>query len=232
MNFTAVVPARSGSKRVPGKNVRMLADKPLLAWTLEACAGADQIDTVILSTDSEDYWSLAKKHIASEKLELDFRTPDEAGDSIKIFDYLKGKKDKLFGTRNGAFVLALPTVPLRTSAHIEEALALFQSSGRPVFSATSYGFPISFAFHVAGEGEWATVFDDNPMLTGNTRSQDQKAAYHPNGAIYVRAIEDLANPKLASLYESAIPLLMDPNSSIDIDNEVDFVVASALLERR
>lgn len=230
--FTAVVPARSGSKRVPGKNVRMLAGKPLVAWTLAACAAVDQIETVILSTDSMDYWNLANGHVASDKLVLDFRSSEEAGDSVKIFDYLKEKREKLFGERSGAFVLALPTVPLRTNKHIEEALAMYRSGGQAVFSATAYGFPISFAFHVDNSGEWSTVFENNPMLTGNTRSQDQKAAYHPNGAIYVRDISDLAIPNLTSLYENARPYIMDANSSIDIDNETDFAVASALLEQR
>lgn len=229
--FTAVVPARSGSKRVPGKNIRMLGDKPLFAWTLEACAAVDKIRTVILSTDSEEYWELAQQHVPGGKLELDLRTPDEAGDKVKIFDYLTGKRDKLFGDRDGAFILALPTVPLRRSHHVEEAIAQFETNGRPVFSATAYGFPISFAFHLDDDGKWETVFPDNPMLTGNTRSQEQKTAYHPNGAIYIRLIRDLGRPGLVSLYEDADPYLMDASSSIDIDNEADFAVAAALLGR-
>jgi CMP-N-acetylneuraminic acid synthetase len=228
----AIVPARSGSKRVPGKNVRLLAGKPLIAWTLAACAAVEQIETVILSTDSMDYWELAKDHVGGDKLALDFRSPEEAGDSVKIFDYLKDKRQKLFGERTGAFLLALPTVPLRGSTHIKEALAMYRAGGQAVFSATAYSFPISFAFSVDDSGDWSTVFENNPMLTGNTRSQDQKAAFHPNGAIYIREIGDLADPGLASLYENARPYLMDAHSSVDIDNEVDFIVASALLERR
>jgi CMP-N-acetylneuraminic acid synthetase len=232
MSYTAFVPARSGSKRVPQKNVKLLAGKPLLAWTLEACAAADEVETVILSTDSMEYWKLAQQHVPPSKLVLDLRTADEAGDQIKIFDYLKEKRDKIFGQRQGAFILALPTVPLRRARHVNEAIALFESQGRPVFSATTYGFPISFAFRKDASGDWTPVFEGSPMVTGNTRSQNQAVSYHPNGAIYVRSIADLAQPGLKTLYDGARPYLMDPVSSVDIDAEIDFAVAAALLEAK
>jgi CMP-N-acetylneuraminic acid synthetase len=229
MNYTAVVPARSGSKRLPHKNIKLLGDKPLLVWTLEACIQAELVDEVILSTDSMEYWETAKKYLKSEKLSLDFRAPDEAGDTVKIFDYLKDKRNKLFGDRSGAFILALLTVPLRRAEHVDEAIALFEASGKPVFSATNYGFPISFAFRMPESGTWEPVFPDSPMVTGNTRSQNQQESYHPNGAIYVRAIDDLAQPDLMTLYTDAVPYLMGRTDSVDIDGEVDFKIATALL---
>ena len=232
MNYTAFVPARSGSKRLPHKNIKLLAGKPLLAWTLEACAGAKKIDTVILSTDSMDYWKVAREHVPSGKLALDFRSPDEAGDQVKIFDYVKDQRAKIFGGRKGAFVLTLPTVPLRRSHQIDEAIALFEAQGRPVFSATTYGFPISFAFRTDAAGQWTPVFPDSPMVTGNTRSQNHAVSYHPNGAIYVRAIADLAQPDLKTFYDNARPYLMDPESSVDIDAESDFAIAAALVASR
>jgi len=232
MSVTAFVPARSGSKRLAHKNIRPLVGKPLLVWTLEACAGASEVDTVILSTDSDQYWEIAQRHIPGAKLALDRRDSEEAGDTVKIFDYLRDKRDKIFGGRTGAFVLALPTVPLRRASHVEEAIDLFRKEGRPVFSATTYGFPISFAFRLDAEGEWEPVFADSPMVTGNTRSQNQAPSYHPNGAIYVRSIADLAEPGLKSLYDGAKPYFMDAFSSVDIDNEIDFEVAAAIVQSR
>jgi N-acylneuraminate cytidylyltransferase/CMP-N,N'-diacetyllegionaminic acid synthase len=176
-----------------------------------------------------EYWETAKKYLKSEKLSLDFRAPDEAGDTVKIFDYLKDKRNKLFGDRSGAFILALLTVPLRRAEHVDEAIALFEASGKPVFSATNYGFPISFAFRMPESGTWEPVFPDSPMVTGNTRSQNQQESYHPNGAIYVRAIDDLAQPDLMTLYTDAVPYLMGRTDSVDIDGEVDFKIATALL---
>lgn len=229
MTYTAIVPARSGSKRLPHKNIKLLGDKPLLVWTLEACIQAERVDEVILSTDSMEYWEIARKYLSSDKLSLDFREPDDAGDTVKIFDYVKNKRSKIFGNRDGAFILALPTVPLRRAEHIDEAIALFEASGKPVFSATDYGFPISFAFHMPESGAWQAVFTDSPMVTGNTRSQNQQETYHPNGAIYVRAIDDLAQSDLMTLYKDALPYLMSRNDSVDIDGEVDFKIAASLL---
>lgn len=228
--YTAIVPARSGSKRLPGKNVRMLAGKPLLIWTLEACARAEQVGEVILSTDSEEYWELACEQIGSDKLTLDFRSSDEAGDKVKIFDYLKQSVDKIFADRDGRFILCLPTMPLRSEQHIGEAIDLCESSGLGVFSAVEFEAPTSFAFSIADDGHWQACFDSSPMITGNTRSQDQLQTFHPNGAIYIRAIEDLRNPDLRTLYEGALPYIMNRSSSVDIDTLEDFRLAELTLK--
>lgn len=227
--YTAVVPARSGSKRLPHKNIKLLGEKPLLVWTLEACIKSKNISDVILSTDSMEYWEIAKKYLPSSKLQLDFRDPEDASDTVKIFDYLKGKCNKLFGSRTGAFILALPTVPLRRAKHIDEAIAIYQTTGKPVFSATNYGFPVSFSFSICESGSWESLFPHNPMYTGNTRSQNQKDFYHPNGAIYVRNIQDLCNESLKTLYTNALPYLMSRDESVDIDGEIDFKIAEALM---
>jgi CMP-N-acetylneuraminic acid synthetase len=229
MTLAAFVPARSGSKRLPGKNVKPLAGTPLVLWTLGAFAKAPSVDKVIFSTDSEEYWNLACKHLGKDKLVLDWRSPDEAGDKVKIFDYLKDTRAKIFPAEIDTFIMGLPTVPFRHSTHVEEAIALYRQKNKPVFSATEYGFAVSFAFYTEPDGTWTSVGPSNPMETGNTRSQDQRAACHPNGAIYVRAVKDLADPNLRTLYQGAVPYLMDRKFSVDIDNEIDFVVATAMV---
>lgn len=231
MTIAAVVPARSGSKRVPGKNVRMLGGRPLVHWTLAACIEAPSVDRVIFSTDSEEYWDSARQTFGEDKLVLDRRDAEEAGDKVKIFDYVKGAREKLFRETDTAFVLCLPTVPLRTSVQIEEALALYARTGKPVFSATAYGYPISFAFYADEPGGWTPAVEPSPLLTGNTRSQDQKEAFRPNGAIYIRNPADLARPELKTFFIGAQPYMMDARSSVDIDSELDFELAEFYLGR-
>ncbi|MFW1677437.1 cytidylyltransferase domain-containing protein [Pontibacter sp. JAM-7] len=228
MGYVAFVPARSGSKRVPDKNIRKLAGKPLLVHTLEAFSNCDRVKKVILSTDSLDYWELANKFVSSDKLVLDLRTNEEAGDKVKIFDYIKSNAKKIFKDFEcDVFLMGLPTVPLRNFKQVNAAIDLFENSSKPVFSAVEYGFPVSFAFSVDADNHWHSLFEHSPMLTGNTRSQDQVAAYHPNGAIYVRPVSDFKE-QLHSLYEGAVPYVMDRISSVDIDNEVDFLIAESL----
>lgn len=228
MSYTAFIPARSGSKRLPNKNVLDLGGKPMLMWTVEACLNAEKISKVIISTDSEEYWQTVTSLSGSNKLALDLRKPEDAGDRVKIFDYLKANAEKLFVREEENFVLALPTLPLRTSLHINEALELFETGGSPVFSATHYSFPISFAFAIENNNV-KTLLSDSPLLTGNTRSQDQKEFFHPNGAIYVRPSKDLGNTELKSLYLDAKPYLMDRRSSIDVDDEMDLLFAKSAL---
>ncbi|WP_305984992.1 cytidylyltransferase domain-containing protein [Roseibium sp. MMSF_3544] len=235
-SVTAFVPARSGSKRFPGKNIHPLMGKPLVLWTLEACALAECVSEVIFSTDSQEYWDIASRHFEDlgieTRLTFDPRNGEEAGDQVKIFDYLHQSVDKIFDTRDGDFLLALPTVPLRTSQHIDQAYEERQARHKPVFSATAYSFPVSFAFTVNDEAGWDPVFDHSPMRTGNTRSQDQKAAYHPNGAIYIRELEDLRTRNLTTLYDHATPFIMSAENSVDIDNRSDFFVAEGILKAR
>lgn len=228
--ITALVPARSGSKRLPGKNIRMLAGKPLFVWTLDACIRSNRVNEVILSTDSEEYWDLCRRWVDNDKLRLDIRSPDEAGDSVKIFDYLKASVDKIFGGREGRFILCLPTMPLRSEKHIAEALDLSERKNQGVFSAVEYEAPTSFAFSVDGDGRWQPCFESSPMVTGNTRSQDQIRTFHPNGAIYIRNIEDLRSPALRTLYTDALPYIMDRSSSVDIDTLEDFHLAELALK--
>ena len=228
--YTAIVPARSGSKRLPGKNVRILAGKPLLMWTLEACVRSSKISNVILSTDSMEYWELANSQLEPGKLILDFRSPDEAGDNIKIFDYLKESVDKIFPDTSGKFVLCLPTMPLRSSQHIDEAIDQSDQAGTGVFSAVEYDFATSFAFSVDESGSWQPCNQSSPMVTGNTRSQDQLKTYHPNGAIYIRDIEDLRLSGLKTIYQDARPYIMERAMSVDIDTIEDFRSAEMMLE--
>ena len=69
------------------------------------------------------------------------------------------------------------------------------------------------------------------MVTGNTRSQDQVKTYHPNGAIYLRNVDDLRSGTLKTLYEGALPYIMDRFLSVDIDTEEDFKLAEFKLSR-
>ncbi len=230
MKYTAIVPARSGSKRIRDKNITMLAGKPLVVWTLEACVNVEKIDSVIISTDSKEYWDLVNEYISSDKLKLDFREQEDAGDQVKIFDYIKNKSDKIFFNNSEVFILALPTVPLRSYSHIEECILLYEKTNQPVFSACEYEFPVSFSFSMSND-KWKPYFKDSPMMTGNTRSQNQITSYHPNGAIYVREIKDLQNKELSTLYENAIPYFMEREYSIDIDTNADLAYADFMIKR-
>jgi CMP-N,N'-diacetyllegionaminic acid synthase len=229
MSITAFVPARAGSKRLSNKNIKMLAGKPLVVWTLEACLNAQGVERVIFSTDSQKYWNEVCKYISSEKLSLSLRTPEQAGDKVKIFDYLQKNVDEIFDNNTERFLLALPTMPLRTSLHIEQSITLANNTQCGVFSAVEYEAPVSFAFSLNDNSNWCPLLESNPMMTGNTRSQDQVTYYHPNGAIYIKSLQEMRDPQTSTFYQKSMPFLMKRAESVDIDTEFDFYLAEHLL---
>jgi CMP-N,N'-diacetyllegionaminic acid synthase len=167
----------------------------------------------------------------NEKLVLSLRRESEAGDKVKIFDYIKENADSLFSEED-VMVLTLPTMPFRSASDIDRAFDIFTQESKAVFSASEYDFHVSFAFNLDESGSWLPLSHNSPMLTGNTRSQDQKAAFHPNGAIYIREVSDFNLEKLKTFYQDAIPYIMERESSVDIDNIQDFQLAEAMLKIR
>ena len=181
MSLTAFVPARSGSKRMPGKNIALLGGKPLLIWTLEAFIKSKNISKIILSTDSEEYWKIAENYFGGEKLRLDFREPEDAADQTKIFDYLQRQCQKIFTDNDHTFVMGLPTTPFRNSSHVDQIVALHQRAGKPMFSATEYSFPISVFFHIEQDGNWKKILTRVQCLVATLAVKINKKRITPMG---------------------------------------------------
>ncbi len=121
-NFVAIIPARSGSKGVQGKNIKLLSGKPLLAYSIVAAQSTAMIDRVIVSTDSEHYAEIAKHYGA----EVPFLRPKEiSSDHSSVYEFVRHFLDWL-NDKEGAIpaylVLLLPTTPLREVIHIENAI--------------------------------------------------------------------------------------------------------------
>ena len=99
MKNIAIVPARSGSKRLKNKNLKKILDLELFLWTLRAAKSSNKINKIIFSTDSENYIKICRNDNEKKnyKCEIDFRSKEEAGDKIKIFDY---KSSEIFLNKN------------------------------------------------------------------------------------------------------------------------------------
>jgi len=128
MRLVGLIPARGGSKGIPGKNIAQCAGKPLLAWTCEAAAGSRKLGRTLLSTDSQEIAALGRKL----GVEAPFLRPaDLARDDTPALPVLRHALDWLAsqGEKADALVLLQPTSPLRTSRHIDEAAELFEKAG-------------------------------------------------------------------------------------------------------
>ena len=232
MRKIAFIPARSGSKRFPNKNIFPLCGKPLLVWTVESFIKSNCFDEIIFSSDSYEYNDILKDFVKTDIVKFHKRSKEEAGDKIKIFDYIKENISN-FCNDEDLFAMGLPTCPLRRDFHIKDCIELYLSKRKSVFSACEFDFHVSFAFKLNNydnENSWEPAFKNSPMITGQTRSQDQEKFFHPNGAIYIIKPEEIKN-NLKTFYINSIPYIMDKKYSTDIDNKIDLEIAEIIIKQ-
>lgn len=222
----AIVTARAGSKGVPGKNVRPLGGKPLIAWTIEAAQRTPAVDRVVVSTDGREIGEVSRE-LGAEVLE---RPADLAGDAARSIDVLRHAIGELRAQGEDAryMVLLQPTSPFRGPEDVERALELLDRRGIDcVVSMTEASLHPYLAFRI----------DDgvpSPFIEGAEfwrPRQELPPAYEPNGAVYAFAIDALGPEQRGLPFGDAGAILMDPLRSLDIDDEKDLLVAEAILAR-
>ena len=223
--IVAIVPARSGSKRLPGKNIKKLAGRPLIYHTIDALLGHEEIKKVVFTSESEEYLRLVSVEYGDQVV-LHKRPEHFASDKIKIFDEVK-RLAQAGELETPWFMLCLPTAPLRNFDVVKQLLIEWGLDQRPRFTATSYNFPVQFSFTIDSNNNWIPCFKHSPMETGNTRSQDIQKTYRPNGAVYLNTVNSLYSNK--TFYQGAVPFLMTTEQSIDIDSELDFDLAEKFM---
>jgi len=220
LSVLALVPARGGSKGIPGKNIIPLGGKPLIAWTIEAATAVDAIDRLIVSTDDEAIARVAQDY----QCEVPFMRPAElAADDTAGIDVVLHALDEL--DHFDIIVLLQPTSPFRTAAHIDGAMRLLMEQRAPSVVSVAQS---------AKPPEWLYYTDDNgrlePMLKGRedlSRRQDSKPVFYLNGAIYVARTEWLREQG-GFVGDDTVAYVMPAESSIDIDEPWDLQLAAAI----
>jgi len=220
----AIITARGGSKGLPGKNVRMLHGKPLIAYTVEAALQSKNIEKVIVNTDDDIIANVASAYGA----ELPFMRPEHlATDSARSIDVLRHTLDwfKINSEPLEEVVLLQPTSPLRNSTHIDEAIDLYrQKEAEAVISVTANQHPIFWSKYLDADHRFENVFKE----TGNNR-QAYKETYIPNGAIYVLRADLIYNGNFYT--KKSYGYVMNRNASVDIDTLDDFEYCEFLLNK-
>ena len=223
-----IVPARGGSKRVPDKNIRLIGRDPLVVRTLRVSLEVEL--PTIFTTDEKRYIDTVKEYIGN-KIEYELRPSEMASDHTRVVEEVL----RICNARGiddcDTIGLMLPTSPFRSAKSLKYALDKHKKTKKGIFSASKYGFPLSFAFkngaNASGAPIWEPIFgNESPMINGNTRSQNQETAYHPTGGIYIFKFGDF-KPNM-NLYNNALPIILDDLECIDIDSEFDFELACAL----
>jgi CMP-N,N'-diacetyllegionaminic acid synthase len=219
----AVIPARGGSKGIPGKNIREVAGKPLIAWTILAARASRHIDRLILSSNDEKIIEVARQW----GCEVPFVRPaelatDEAPGTAPLVHALEAVPGFDYA------VLLQPTSPLRVAEDIDACIALCAEMEAPSVVSVTRSEKHPAWMYELDEGRLRPVTGQVPE---STRRQDLRPVYSLNGAVYVVATEPFGLHS-AILTEQTIGYPMPAERSIDIDTPLDLEIADFLLRRK
>lgn len=228
--FLAIIPARSGSKGLPNKNIKPLCGKPLMAWSIEVGLQSDYIDEVVVSTDSQEYAEIAKSYGA----QVPFLRPKElSSDTSTTFDSIKHTIDFYKEELKKEFdyiVLLEPTSPLRQISDIDNAIKiLFETQdadsivGICKTESQNPAFLISLTPNHTIQGYINKDF--HPI-----RRQDIKDIYFFEGTIYISKTHSLLEHK--NFYHSRTLGYEVPKwKSLEVDDEDDFLMIEAMMKK-
>ncbi len=223
----AIIPARKNSKRLPGKNMRLLHGKPLVQWTIEAAQKARSIDIVLLTTDDPEILQLGNA------LRLDAcidRPGDLATDEAKSSSVVIHALDWaiIHNISIGTFCLLQPTSPLRTHLDIDAAFECQKrNEAVSVVSVCELDHPSAWSAPLA-ENQSMKYFAQK--IVSEQRSQDIDKEYRLNGAIYVHR-EKQFRERRGIDWEKSFAYVMSKQQSVDIDDEFDFQFAEYLMHK-
>ena len=224
MRILALIPARGGSKRLPGKNIRMLGDKPLIVWSIDAAKGIPEICDILVSTDSSEIAEICKESGVLvpwlRPAELATDTASSVDVALHALDWYEAKH----GTVDGLLLLQ-PTSPFRTKETICKGITLFEqyANNSVVGISPTHEHPM---WTLKIEGELLVPFMPGAGL--QTRSQDLPPAFVVNGIIYLISPKELRNKK-SFITSNVTPLFVEsPREIIDIDTMLNFEFAKFL----
>ena len=219
---TAVlIPARRGSKGIPGKNVVDLGGRPLVAWTLEAARSAGAVTETYVTTDDPLVAEIAQTfgaHVIERPSSL---ATDDAGTAEVVAHALSV-------ITTGRLLLLQPTSPFRNADHVQSACAAHDLANHGVVSVVLSEHPNEWEFPM--NPETGTLLMENRVLMPRRR-QDAPARYRLNGAIYV-GTPDQWGPDGDIFSSELVAFEMDRLSSLDIDDPLDLEFARFLVNRR
>jgi len=220
----ALIPARGGSKGLPGKNIKALNGKPLIAYTIEAALASDKISRVLVSTDDPQIAEISKRFGA----EVPFLRPrylaEDNSKAIDVYNYTIEKLAEDECKSIEEIAILQPTSPLRNAMDIGSAIDLFRNKkADSVVSYCKEEHPIFWHKYVDKNLRIKSVFQEEVW-----NRQESKRTYYPNGAIFIFRTNILQTGKYYS--NRSYAYIMPGNRSVDIDTLDDFQYVEFLLK--
>ena len=218
----SIIPARGGSKGLPGKNIKQLGDKCLIGWTIEASLNCNSITRTIVSTDCSEISKAAKKYGA----DVPFLRPSELGTDISTTTDVALHAINALDEKYEYLVILQPTSPFRTEHDIQKAFDIFYLKKPSSVVSVCEADKSPYWYFWRNDDE--TIM---PVLNKEgqfSRRQDLEKSYVLNGAIYIIDITKFKDTK-KFIYNDSCSYVMDKESSIDIDDLIDFKMAQLIL---
>ncbi len=227
MRSIAIIPARSGSKGLPDKNIKLLHGKPLIGYAIEAAEQSNLYDCIHVSTDSEQYAQIAREAGADV---LFLRSEELSSDTAGSWDVVRWVLAQ-YAARGQEFdmvTLLQPTSPLREAEDIRQAYRIFtEKSADAVVSVCEMDHsPL-----------WSNTLPEDGCMNGflnraaNAGRQSLPTYYRINGAIYMLQTGLLAEGAPGLYHEGTYAYVMPKERSVDIDDEMDFEIAHVLMKK-
>lgn len=221
----AIIPARGGSKRIPGKNIKMFGGKPMIAWSIEAAIDTGIFDDIIVSTDDEMVATIARNYGASVPF---IRPPELSNDHAGTIPVIKHACNYLHttGKKYSYACCIYATAPFINASDIITGKNLISDKNLDyAFSVSAYPYPIQRALRIKSDGN-VEMFKSEMF---NIRSQDLEEAWHDAGQFYWGTLDAWINEKPVFSSNSA-PIKIPRERSQDIDTPDDWKFAEILFE--
>ncbi len=227
MKILGIVIAREGSRGLPGKNIKLLNGKPLIAYSVEAAINSGVIDKLIVSTDSDKIADTAAEFGA----DIPFKRPDSlASDNADSMDAVLHAMDhaEKNNEKYSHVFMFQPTSPLRTANDIRASVELMESSSSISVIGVKPAPHHPATYFTLGEDR--IIAYDKVEKMSHVNRQELKQHYKINGAVYCAEWEAVKEHK-TWYFNSTVAYIMPAERSIDIDDLFDFEVAEMLLKQ-
>ncbi len=227
MGNIAIIPARSGSKGLPDKNITGLAGKPLMYYTIKAALDSGYFEEIMVSTDSEKYAGIARKcgahvpFLRSEKMSGDTASSWDTVREVLLNYETDGKKFEYVA-------LLQPTSPLRDADDIKNVFKrMYETGANNAVSVTETDHPVQWCFRLSGSG-WMDEMAASPY--NYMRRQELEKHYRENGAVYLVDAKKIMNTDYNFYADRCMGYVMPREKSIDIDTKIDLLIAEMELK--
>ena len=224
----AVIPARSGSKGLPGKNLKILLGKPLIAWTIESALSSKNIDLVIVSTDSKEIAEVSLNYGAKVPFMRPMKLATDTASSFSVVEHaIKFYADKKINF--DLIALLEPTSPIRENGDIDNminALSECYEDKDAIVSLGEVGTHPAFLKKINNDN---FIIPYNVNDFNNSRRQDQSKVYFPYGVAYISKVKVLL--KEETFYpKRTLGYILRRHQNYEVDDIYDFICIKEILK--